>query len=132
MKYLKRVTHSTMRILHHTTSSECVNPFPCSLLRLMPNHQTSVSCNIYCNLVVVSGFLALFKPCDWSTQKMLSCDCLQCFQYCNQSDLHAREVSVHKESLQLAYYRNCGAGIKTINQTFGPMGVLARSSIRSD
>ena len=24
------------------------------------------------------------------------------------------------------HHRNCGAGIKTINQTFGPMGVLAR------
>ena len=87
---------------------------------------------MYVCMDVCMDVSAKSKPCDWSTQKMLSCDWLQCFQYCNQSDLHAREVSVHKESLQLAYYRNCGAGIKTINQTFGPMGVLARSSIRSD
>ena len=28
---------------------------------------------------LVSGVLSLFKPCDWSTQRMLSCDWLQCF-----------------------------------------------------
>ena len=33
---LKMDTHSTMKVLHHTTSSECVSTFPCSLLRLMP------------------------------------------------------------------------------------------------
>jgi hypothetical protein len=40
------VTHSTMRILHHTNSSECVTTFPCSLLRLNPNFQIKVSYNI--------------------------------------------------------------------------------------
>ena len=42
----------------------------------------------------LSGVLALFKPCDLSTQKMLSCDWLQCFQY-NKTDPQSREVSVH-------------------------------------
>ena len=42
-----------------------------------------------------------FLPCDWSTQKILSCDWLECFQY-NQTDPKSWEVSVHKESLQMA------------------------------
>ena len=33
----KRVTHSTIKVLHQPTSSECVTPFPCSLPRARPN-----------------------------------------------------------------------------------------------
>ena len=33
----KRVTHSTIKILHQPTSSECVTTFPCSLPRAFPN-----------------------------------------------------------------------------------------------
>ena len=33
----KRVTHSTIRVLHQPTSSECVTNFPCSLPRACPN-----------------------------------------------------------------------------------------------
>ena len=63
------VTHSTMRILHHTTSSECVTTFPCSLLRLMPNCHTKVSCTILqcctwsvCELQIVRcGQFSLWK-----------------------------------------------------------------------
>ena len=33
----KRVTHSTIKVLHHSTSSECVTTFPCSLSRAYPN-----------------------------------------------------------------------------------------------
>ena len=33
----KRVTHSTIKVLHQPTSSECVTTFPCSLPRAYPN-----------------------------------------------------------------------------------------------
>ena len=33
----KRVTHSTIKVLHQPTSSECVTTFPCSLPRACPN-----------------------------------------------------------------------------------------------
>ena len=33
----KRVTHSTIKVLHQPTSSECVTTFPCSLPRARPN-----------------------------------------------------------------------------------------------
>ena len=33
----KRVTHSTIKVLHQPTSPECVNTFPCSLPRACPN-----------------------------------------------------------------------------------------------
>ena len=33
----KRVTHSTIKVLHQPTSSECVSTFPCSLPRAYPN-----------------------------------------------------------------------------------------------
>ena len=33
----KRVTHSTIKVLHQPTSSECVTIFPCSLPRAFPN-----------------------------------------------------------------------------------------------
>ena len=33
----KRVTHSTIKVLHQPTSSECVNTFHCSLPRACPN-----------------------------------------------------------------------------------------------
>ena len=33
----KRVTHSTIKVLHQPTSSECVTPFPCRLPRACPN-----------------------------------------------------------------------------------------------
>ena len=33
----KRVTHSTIKVLHQPTSSECVTTFPCSLPRSCPN-----------------------------------------------------------------------------------------------
>ena len=33
----KRVTHSTIKVLHQPTSSECVPTFPCSLPRACPN-----------------------------------------------------------------------------------------------
>ena len=32
-----RVTHSTIKVLHQPTSSECVTIFPCSLPRACPN-----------------------------------------------------------------------------------------------
>ena len=35
---LKRVTHSTIKVLHQPTSSECVTTFPYSLPRACPNH----------------------------------------------------------------------------------------------
>ena len=37
LKSQKRVTHSTIKVLHHPTSSECVTTFPCSLPRACPN-----------------------------------------------------------------------------------------------
>ena len=33
----KRVTHSTIKVLHQPTSSECVTTFSCSLPRACPN-----------------------------------------------------------------------------------------------
>ena len=33
----KRVTYSTIKVLHQRTSSECVTTFPCSLPRASPN-----------------------------------------------------------------------------------------------
>ena len=33
----QRVTHSTIKVLHQPTSSECVTTFPCSLPRACPN-----------------------------------------------------------------------------------------------
>ena len=33
----KRVTHSTIKVLHQPTSSECVTTFPCSLPSACPN-----------------------------------------------------------------------------------------------
>ena len=37
LKSQKRVTHSTIKVLHQPTSSECVTTFPCSLPRACPN-----------------------------------------------------------------------------------------------
>ena len=34
----KRVTHSTIKVLHQPTSSECVTTFSCSLPRACPNY----------------------------------------------------------------------------------------------
>ena len=36
-KSQKTVTHSTIKVLHHSTSQECVTAFPCSLSRAYPN-----------------------------------------------------------------------------------------------
>ena len=33
----KRVTHSTIKVLHQPTSSDCVTTFPCRLPRACPN-----------------------------------------------------------------------------------------------
>ena len=33
----KKVTYSTIKVLHQPTSSECVTTFPCSLPRACPN-----------------------------------------------------------------------------------------------
>ena len=33
----KRVTHSTIKVFHQPTFSECVSTFPCSLPRACPN-----------------------------------------------------------------------------------------------
>ena len=33
----KRVTHSTIKVLHQQTFSECATTFPCSLPRACPN-----------------------------------------------------------------------------------------------
>ena len=49
-----------------------------------------------CLFVFICGCMIIGR-----TQKMLSCDWLQYFQY-NQTDPQSREVSVHKESLQIA------------------------------
>ena len=38
----KRVTHSTIKVLHHSTSSECVTTFPCSLSRACPNEHKEI------------------------------------------------------------------------------------------
>ena len=35
----KRVTHSTIKVLHQPTSSECVTTFPCSLPTACPNNK---------------------------------------------------------------------------------------------
>ena len=35
----KRVTHSTIKVLHQPTSSECITTFPCSLPRGCPNEK---------------------------------------------------------------------------------------------
>ena len=44
----KRVTHSTIKVLHQQTSSECVITFPCSLPRACPNDnkgKAAIVCN---------------------------------------------------------------------------------------
>ena len=51
----KRVTHSTIKVLHQPTSSECVTTFPCSLPRVCPNDnecKAAIVCNGHIRLIL--------------------------------------------------------------------------------
>ena len=41
----KNVTHSTIKVLHHSTSQKCVTAFPCSLSGRPTQMNTKISCN---------------------------------------------------------------------------------------
>ena len=61
----KMYTQSTMKVLHHTTSSECVYTFPCSLLRLTPE---------FCNYRKLQHF-AMAQP---SLLVLVQTECVRC------------------------------------------------------
>ena len=57
----KRVTHSTIKVLHQPTSSECVTTFPCSLPTYMAYNVVKYDMHFFI-------FIAYLEPAQMTTK----------------------------------------------------------------
>ena len=67
----KKVTHSTIKVLHQPTSSECVTTFPCSLPRAWPNNNEGKLLKFAMDLIVCPG-VSFFWQSDWLRLQFLA------------------------------------------------------------
>ena len=76
----KRVTHSTIKVLHQPTSSECVTTFPCSLPRAYPN---DIEGKLQKFAMIMVGVIYMVCRCFFfflpTNFFMISCATILCF-----------------------------------------------------